>query len=42
VVRSYVAHQRAAELGVLVKDVPDPRAAPAGGGLLEVAMEVVG
>ena len=26
VVRSYVAHQKAAELGVLVKDVPDPRA----------------
>jgi chromosome partitioning protein len=27
VVRPYVAHQKAAELGVLVKDVPDPRAA---------------
>jgi len=29
VVRSYVAHQKEAELGVLVKDVPDPRAAQA-------------
>jgi len=42
VVRSYVAHQRAAELGVLVKDVPDPRAAQAWADMLELAMEVVG
>jgi chromosome partitioning protein len=42
VVRSYVAHQRAAELGVLVKDVPDPRASHAWADVLELAMEVVG
>jgi chromosome partitioning protein len=42
VVRSYVAHQKAAELGVLVKDVPDPRAAQAWADILELAMEVVG
>jgi chromosome partitioning protein len=42
VVRSYVAHQRAAELGVLVKDVPDPRASRAWADVLELAMEVVG
>jgi chromosome partitioning protein len=42
VVRSYVAHQKAAELGVLVKDVPDPRAAQAWSDMLELAMEVVG
>jgi chromosome partitioning protein len=42
VVRSYVAHQRAAELGVLVKDVPDPRASRAWADMLELAMEVVG
>ena len=42
VVRAYVAHQRAAELGVLVKDVPDPRAAQAWADVLELAMEVVG
>ena len=42
VVRSYVAHQRAAELGVLVKDVPDPRASQAWADVLELAMEVVG
>jgi chromosome partitioning protein len=42
VVRSYVAHQRAAELGVLVKDVPDPRAYRAWADVLELAMEVVG
>ncbi len=42
IVRSYVAHQRAAELGVLVKDVPDPRAARAWADVLELAMEVVG
>ncbi len=42
VVRSYVAHQRAAELGVLVKDVPDPRASQAWTDVLELAMEVVG
>jgi chromosome partitioning protein len=41
VVRSYVAHQRAAELGVLVKDVPDPRASQAWADVLELAMEVV-
>ena len=41
VVRSYVAHQRAAELGVLVKDVPDPRASQAWTDVLELAMEVV-
>ena len=42
VVRSYVAHQRAAELGVLVKDVPDLRASHAWADVLELAMEVVG
>ena len=42
VVRSYVAHQRAAELGVLVKDVPDSRATQAWADVLELAMEVVG
>src|SRR5215213_117985 len=42
VIRSYVAHQKAAELGVLVKDVPDPRAAQAWADMLELAMEVVG
>ena len=42
VVRSYVAHQKAAELGVLVKDVPDLRAAQAWADVLELAMEVVG
>jgi chromosome partitioning protein len=42
VVRSYVAHQKAAELGVLVKDVPDPRASQAWTDVLELAMEVVG
>jgi chromosome partitioning protein len=42
VVRSYVAHQRAAELGVLVKNVPDPRASQAWADVLELAMEVVG
>ena len=42
VVRAYVAHQRAAELGVLVKDVPDPRASQAWADVLELAMEVVG
>jgi chromosome partitioning protein len=42
IVRSYVAHQRAAEIGVLVKDVPDPRAPQAWADVLELAMEVVG
>lgn len=42
IVRNYVAHQRAAELGVLVKDVPDPRASQAWADVLELAMEVVG
>lgn len=42
VVRSYVAHQKAAELGVLVRDVPDPRAPQAWADVLELAMEVVG
>jgi chromosome partitioning protein len=42
VVRSYVAHQKAAELGVLVKDVPEPRASQAWADVLELAMEVVG
>jgi chromosome partitioning protein len=42
VIRSYVAHQRAAELGVLVKDVPDGRASQAWSDVLELAMEVVG
>jgi chromosome partitioning protein len=41
VIRAYTAHQRAAELGVLVRDVPDPRAAQAWGDVLELAMEVV-
>ena len=42
VVRSYVAHQKEAELGVLVKDVPDPRAAQAWADMLKLPMEVVG
>jgi chromosome partitioning protein len=42
VVRSYVAHQKAAELGVLVRDVPDLRASQAWADVLELAMEVVG
>lgn len=42
VVRSYVAHQKAAELGVLVRDAPDPRAPQAWADVLELAMEVVG
>ncbi len=42
VVRAYVAHQKAAELGVLVKDVPDRRASQAWSDVLEVAMELVG
>jgi chromosome partitioning protein len=42
IVRNYVAHQRAAEIGVLVKDVPDPRASQAWADVLELAMEVVG
>jgi chromosome partitioning protein len=42
VVRSYVAHQKAAELGVLVRDVPDARASQAWADVLELAMEIVG
>ena len=42
VLRSYVAHQKAAEMGLLVKDVPDPRAARAWSDVMELAMEVVG
>jgi chromosome partitioning protein len=42
VVRSYVAHQKAAEIGVLVRDVPDLRAFQAWADVLELAMEVVG
>ena len=42
VIRNYAAHQRAPELGVLVRDVPDPRASQAWGDVLELAMEVVG
>ena len=42
VIRSYVAHQKAAELGLLVRDVPDPRASQAWADVLELAMEVVG
>ena len=42
VLRSYVAHQKAAELGVLVRNVPDPRASQAWADVLELAMEVVG
>lgn len=42
VVRSYVAHQKAAEMGLLVKDVPDSRAYQAWSDVLELAMEVVG
>ena len=42
VVRHYAAHQRAPELGILVRDVPDPRAAQAWQDVLELAMEVVG
>src|SRR5215211_7639972 len=42
VVRSYVAHQKAAELGVLVKDVPESHAAQAWADMLELAMEALG
>ena len=42
VIRSYVAHQKAAELGLLVRDVLDPRASQAWADVLELAMEVVG
>lgn len=42
VVRHYAAHQRAAELGVLVRDVSDPRAAQAWQDVLELGMEMVG
>lgn len=42
VVRSYVAHQKAAEMGLLVKDVPDERAYQAWSDVLELALEVVG
>jgi chromosome partitioning protein len=42
VVRAYTAHQRAAELGLLVRDVPDPRAAQAWGDVMELAMEMAG
>ena len=41
VVRNYSAHQRAAELGLLVRDVPDPRASQAWNDILELALEVV-
>ena len=41
VVRNYAAHQRAPELGVLVRDVPDPRAGQAWSDILELAMEVM-
>jgi chromosome partitioning protein len=41
VVREYRCHERAAELGVLVRDVPDPRASQAWSDILELAMEVV-
>ena len=41
VIRSYAAHQRAPEMGVLVRDVPDPRAGQAWSDILELAMEVV-
>ena len=41
VVREYRCHERAAEMGVLVRDVPDPRAAQAWADILELAMEVV-
>lgn len=41
VIREYRCHERAAELGVLVRDVPDPRASQAWSDILELAMEVV-
>jgi chromosome partitioning protein len=41
VIREYRCHERAAELGVLVRDVPDPRAPQAWSDVLELAMEVV-
>jgi chromosome partitioning protein len=41
VIREYRCHERAAELGVLVRDVPDPRASQAWADILELAMEVV-
>jgi len=40
VVRQYSAHQRAAEMGLLVRDVPDPRAASAWADIVELAEEI--
>ena len=42
VVRRYAAHERAAELGGLVRDVRDPRAVDAWSDILGVAAEVAG
>lgn len=41
VVRRYAAHERAAEVGGLVRDVRDPRAGDAWGDVLGVAQEVM-
>jgi len=41
-IRHYSAHQRAAELGVLVRDVSDPRAAQAWGDVLRLTEEITG
>ena len=40
VIRAYTAHQRAAELGVLVRDVPDPRVASAWADIEALAEEI--
>jgi chromosome partitioning protein len=40
VIRAYAAHQQAAGLGRLVRDVPDPRAVNAWADVLELALEV--
>lgn len=39
-IRQYVAYQRAHEAGILVRDVPDERAATAWGDVLALALEV--
>ena len=40
VIRAYIAHQTACEVGVLVRDAPDPRASQAWSDVLELALEV--
>lgn len=40
-IRQYLAYQKAAEAGVLVRDVPDPRAAAAWGDILTLSRELL-